>query len=371
MHAYRVFVSKCVVLVCFLPHGSCSSDDPSPPSTAMCSGTTTAADVAKQMNLSGKVVIVTGGDGGMGLPVVEALAKQGATVIIASRNLSKCSSIALRVSSETGSNVQGMQLDLSSFDSVRSFVSNFLAFSSRLDVLINNAGIAGNSQRKSDDGFQLVFAINYMGPFLLTELLLPALRSSGSASNPARVVNVASSEYAIACEAAGWEDGCLQNFDYFPPPVLPNKNVTIHYDDGFVVNRSVELYGFTKFLSIQHALELSRREDSNVEAFSLTPGWVNTSLASPKETSPEQAKEKCKLQYPDPCPYTPEEGAAMAAVCALRNIRSGGYYSRIKGCQEEVVELKRSGFQVSMGAELYNRSLYLIGHAATMANIVV
>lgn len=327
MHAYRVFVSTCVVLVCFLPHGSGSSDDPSPPSTAMCNGTTTAADVAKRMNLSGKVVIVTGGDGGMGLPVVEAFAEQGATVIIASRNLSKCSSIARRVSSETGSNVQGMQLDLSSFDSVRSFVSNFLAFSSRLDVLINNAGIAGNSQRKSDDGFQLVFAINYMGPFLLTELLLPALRSSGS--------------------------------------------VTIHYDDGFVVNRSVELYGFTKFLSIQHALELSRREDSNVEAFSLTPGWVNTSLASPNETSPEQAKEKCKLQYPDPCPYTREEGAAMTAVCALLNIRSGGYYSRINGCQEEVVELKRSGFQVSMGAELYNRSLYLIGHAATMANIVV
>jgi len=361
MSPSQVLVPACAAVAIFLLQGcgGGGGDGPTPPSSAACSGTSTAADVAHGMNLTGKVVIVTGGDGGLGLPVVQALAQQGASVVIASHNLSKCESIARKVASETGSDVVGMQLDLSSFDSVNAFVEQFVSKFSRLDVLVNNAGIAGNSQHKSKDGFQLLFAINYLAPFLLTELLLPTLRRSGSASSPSRVVNVASSEHAIACEAAGWEKGCFKDWSHFPPPVLPNKNVTIHYDDGYVVTRSVELYGFTKLLSIEHALELSRREGVNVKAFSLTPGWVNTSLAS--DASPKQAKEKCKLQLPAPCPYTREEGAAITAFCALRSTVSGGYYSRIKNCQEDVVDSKDSGFQESMGPGLYNRSLHLVG----------
>jgi NAD(P)-dependent dehydrogenase (short-subunit alcohol dehydrogenase family) len=366
----EALVSACLAFA-FLLSSGCASHEPSLAVSATCSSTSTAADVARGINLTGKVVIVTGGDGGLGLPAVEAFAEQGATIVIASRNLSKCLEIAREVRSKTGSNVEGMELDLSELDSVRAFVKQFFSFSPRLDVLINNAGIAGNSQHTSKDGFQMVFAINYLGPFLLTELLLPALRSSGSAKSPSRIVNVASSEHAIACEAAGWEEGCFKSFRYFPPPVMPDRNVTIHYDDGFVVTRSVELYGFTKLLSIEHVLELARREGSNVKAFSLTPGWVNTSLASPHETSPEQAKEKCKLQKPDPCPYSSEEGAAIIAFCALRSTVSGGYYSRIKRCQEDLVETNRSGFREPMGSELYNRSLDLVGLLAAAERVLV
>merc|ERR1712232_508143 len=102
---------------------------------------------------------------------------------------------------------------------------------------------------------------------------------------------------------------------------------------------------------------LSRREGSNVKAFSLTPGWVNDSLGVYPGINPIAVKEKCNLQRPDPCPYTAQEGAAITVFCALRSTVSGGYYSRIRGCQEDAVE--SNGFQPDMGIELYNRSLRL------------
>jgi len=371
----RILLAVCMGGALILLHGR-GSDGPTSPSAATCSGTSTAAEVARGMTLKGKVAIVTGGDGGLGTIVVKTLAEQGATVIIASHNLAKCEDIARKVVHETGSDVRGMHLDLSSFASVRAFGKQFLGNFSRLDILINNAGFAGNSQQKSKDGFQLLFAINYLGPFLLTELLLPTLRSSGSASSPSRVVNVASSEHAIACEAAGWKKGCFKDWSHFPPAVLPDENVTIHYDDGLNVTRSVELYGFTKLLVIEHALELSRREGSTVKAFSLTPGWVNDTLGNPTGgIDPVQAIEKCDEQRygtpPNPCPYTPEEGAAIIVFCALRSIVSGGYYSRIKHCQEDVVASKSSGFRDSMGPELYSRSLQLVGFLPATVKLVV
>eukprot|EP00929_Paragymnodinium_shiwhaense_P111276 TRINITY_DN7904_c0_g1_i3.p1 TRINITY_DN7904_c0_g1~~TRINITY_DN7904_c0_g1_i3.p1 ORF type:complete len:263 (+),score=41.13 TRINITY_DN7904_c0_g1_i3:315-1103(+) len=251
-----------------------------------------------------------------------------------------------------------MRLDLASFASVRTFVKEFLGNHSRLDLLINNAGIDNNPQFKSKDGFQLLFAVNYLGPFLLSDLLLPTLRRSGSASSPARVVNVASSEHAIACDAAGWAKGCLGDWTYFPPPVVPDKNVTIHYPDGTAFTRNVELYGFTKFFAIQHARALAQLHDPAVQAFSLTPGWVNDSLGVFPGISPTAVKYKCSLQEPDPCPYTPEEGAAITAFCALEGTQSGGYYSRIKHCQED--EIFSNGFTDSMLSELYSRSLALV-----------
>lgn len=361
----RAFLLASVVSTALLLHGCGGSGKPTPaPSGATCSGLTTAEDVAAGMDLTGKVAIVTGGDGGLGFPVVRALAQRGAMVVIASRKLSKCEAIANKVKAETGSDVRGMRLDLASFASIRAFVKQFLGNSSRLDIIINNAGIANNPPFKSKDGFQMLFAVNYLGPFLLTELLLPVLRSSGSANSPSRVVNVASSEHRIACEAAGWAKGCLKDWTYFPPPELKEKNVTIHYDDGLVVTRPIELYGFTKMLSIEHVLELSRREGPTVKAFSLTPGWVNDTLGVYKGINPIAVKEKCNLQRPDPCPYKAEQGAAITVFCALRSTVSGGYYSRIKHCSEDVVE--SNGFRDSMGPELYNRSLHLAGESFTV-----
>lgn len=329
--------------------------------------TATAGELAAGIDLKGQVAIVTGGDGGLGYPVVLALAQQGATVVIASRNLSKCEAIAREVAAKTGSKVTGLALDLSDFASIRKFVKQFLLQNQRLDMLINNAGIAENPQHKSKDGFQLLFAVNYLGPFLLTDLLLPVLRNSGTVSSPSRIVSVASSEHRIACEAAGWEKGCLKDWTHFPPPVLEDKNVTIHYDDGLVVTRSVELYGFSKLLSIEYMKQLSRQEGKHVKAFSLTPGWVNDTLGVYPGINPIAVKEKCGQQKGYPCPFTADQGAAITVFCALPCLdsrsgcatESGGYYSRIKKCHADAVE--GNGFTDAMGLELYTKSLKLVG----------
>ena len=321
----------------------------------LCSSRTTASDVARDVNLSGQVAVITGGDSELGMPVVTAFAEQGATVIIASHNLSKCTALAAKVSRETGANVTGMLLDLSSFASVRSFAMRFLSTFSQLHILVNNAGMAGNPAEATVDGFQMLFQVNYLSHFLLTELLLPALRLAGTSDRPARVVHVASTEHRIACEAAGWAEGCLADFRYLPPPpVVPTRNVTIHYKDGQEV-RPLELYGFSKFLLMEHARELSRREaPRHLQVFSLTPGWVNTSLTRSIKMDSPVAKRKCGMQAGYPCPFTPEEGAAITTVCALRATDSGAYYSRIKSCEPD--SIVTHGFEPSMGPVLYERS---------------
>ena len=235
----------------------------------LCSANTTFSDLPKS-NLTGKTAIVTGGGRGGGLITLE-LASRGASVIIASRNLTKSNTVARRIAALTGGNVRASVLDLSSLHSVREFVARL--DEAPVDLLVNNAGIAGNPQHLTADGYQLMFQINYLGPFLLTHLLLPALRLTRG-----RVVNVASSEQAIACQAAGWPLDCLKDFSLLPPPVLPNRNVSIIYHDGMPNEvRPVEVYGVTKTLLIHHAAELALREPA-VSAFAVTPGWVNTSI---------------------------------------------------------------------------------------------
>eukprot|EP00746_Dinoflagellata_sp_MGD_P007708 gnl/MRDRNA2_/MRDRNA2_115316_c0_seq1.p1 gnl/MRDRNA2_/MRDRNA2_115316_c0~~gnl/MRDRNA2_/MRDRNA2_115316_c0_seq1.p1 ORF type:complete len:374 (+),score=65.66 gnl/MRDRNA2_/MRDRNA2_115316_c0_seq1:88-1209(+) len=336
-------------------------------SSAICTGNTTAQDVAKTANLSGKVAIVTGGDGGLGYPVVVALARQGAAVVIATHNQSKGEAAAERAAKESGGKVVAMLLDLSSFVAVKSFVKQFSSvFGANLHILVNNAGIDGNPPHFSTDGFQLLFQINYLSPFLLTELLLPALKNSGTQDFPGKVINVASSEESIACAAANFPEGCLHDWRYLPAPALPQINVTLRYPDGGTEVRPVELYGFTKSLAIQHAKNLAERMllegngTTHVEAFSLSPGWVNTSLTNMIPMNSTTAKRKCEAQgHNNPCPFSPEEGAAISVFCALNATESGAYYSRIRECQTDTAT--SHGFSDAMGPELYRRTLQWVG----------
>ena len=161
-----------------------------------CTSNTTFSEVAPATNLTGFRVLITGGDGGLGYPISLELATRGASVIIASHNLTKCSRVAREISARTGGEVRAMELDLSSLRSVRRLTAQLTSKGQALHLLVNNAGIAGNPQHLSDDGYQLLFQVNYLGPFLLTHLLLPSLRAARG-----RVVNVASSEQAIVCQA--------------------------------------------------------------------------------------------------------------------------------------------------------------------------
>lgn len=328
--------------------------------TLACPGNTTADQVLAELDLSGQVALVTGGDSGLGYATADALARRGAKVVIANRNQTNGERAAREIAATTGGDVRAMLLDLAVLDSVRRFAKSFLEeLGPRLHLLVNNAGIAGPSVR-TVDGFELVFQVDYLGPFLLTELLLPALRGS----TPARIVNVASGVHENACEEAGFPEGCFKDWTYLPPPVVPVKPVTVHYRQGArVVNSST--YGIPKFLNIQHAAALARREQG-IEAFSLTPGFALTGMTSADPTSP-QVRAFCEGQIhpdpslpPNPCPFSAAQGAAVIAFCASgQAAHSGGYYSRTWACEERPVEMH--SFSEAMQLELYERSRAWLG----------
>ncbi|KAG1693561.1 hypothetical protein DVH05_023325 [Phytophthora capsici] len=149
-----------------------------------------AADIPSQEN---KIAIVTGANSGIGYEMALELARKGAHVILACRNevrgLHAQADIqeALATASHAGS-AKFMRVDISDLSSVKSFCEEFHENYDRLDVLINNAGIAGSTYSKTVDGYELIFATNYLGHFALTARLLDLLKKS----TDARVVSVSS-----------------------------------------------------------------------------------------------------------------------------------------------------------------------------------
>jgi len=140
--------------------------------------------------MTGKVVVVTGANSGIGKMTAVGLARAGATVVMACRDLDKSSPALSDVRSLSGSDrVHLMQLDLASQASIRAFVQEFASQYERLDVLVNNAGVVSPKRRETADGFELHFGVNHLGSFLLTTLLLPVLERSA----PSRVLLVAGS----------------------------------------------------------------------------------------------------------------------------------------------------------------------------------
>ena len=117
------------------------------------------------------------------------MAKRNARVILACRSVERGETAAVEVRKRSGNdNAVFVQLDLASLDSVRKFAAKILEEEPRIDILINNAGVVSNDFTKSADGFELTFAINHLGHFLLTNLLLDRIKEAPSA----RIVNVSS-----------------------------------------------------------------------------------------------------------------------------------------------------------------------------------
>jgi NAD(P)-dependent dehydrogenase (short-subunit alcohol dehydrogenase family) len=137
-----------------------------------------------------QTVLVTGATDGLGRALARELAGRGATVLLHGRDQERLEETRHEIEQATGSDrLRGYRADLSSLQQVRRLGREVAAQQARLDVLVNNAGIAGEGPRElSADGHELRFAVNYLAPFLLTQLLLPLLRRSA----PARVVNVSS-----------------------------------------------------------------------------------------------------------------------------------------------------------------------------------
>ncbi|SHF65035.1 NAD(P)-dependent dehydrogenase, short-chain alcohol dehydrogenase family [Mariniphaga anaerophila] len=140
-------------------------------------------------DLTGKIVVVTGGNSGLGFESVETFAEHGARVVLACRSLEKGEKAREGImNAEPAGTVDVAELDLASLESVRGFAENFLLKYSRLDVLLNNAGIMTTPYFQTKDGFEGQNGTNHLGHFALTGLLMPALRKTPAS----RVVSVSS-----------------------------------------------------------------------------------------------------------------------------------------------------------------------------------
>jgi NAD(P)-dependent dehydrogenase (short-subunit alcohol dehydrogenase family) len=147
------------------------------------------ADIPDQ---TGRTAVVTGANGGLGLETARALAGAGATVVMAARNQEKAAAAeaAIRKGAPEAS-LEVVRLDLGSLASVREAAAQILAARQTIEILVNNAGVMGIPERRTDDGFEMQFGVDHLGHFALTALLMPALLRADAA----RVVTVTSTAH--------------------------------------------------------------------------------------------------------------------------------------------------------------------------------
>lgn len=212
---------------------------------------TTAEQAARDVDLHGKNVIVTGANGGIGLETVRVLAKHGANVVIASRDATRAQQALQTIkTSNPEAQVEVMQLDLASLASVREFAEQYKRLNRPLHILINNAGIMACSYAKTVDGYESQFATNHLGHFLLTNLLIDELERGA----PSRVVSVSSKAHQMSG----------MDFDN----LLSEKS----YGAWAAYSRS-------KSANILFAVELNKRFASRgIYANALHPGMIKTDL---------------------------------------------------------------------------------------------
>ncbi|CAA7263255.1 unnamed protein product [Cyclocybe aegerita] len=149
------------------------------------------------LDMKGKVVIVTGGNGGIGLETVRLLARSGAKVYLAARDQGRAEACIERLKREGsepgGGEVTWLKLDLSDPRDAKKCAQDFLAKESRLDVLVNNAGMLSAPHTIGPDGVSTLATVNYLGPYVFTRTLLPLLQLTAKESNSdVRIVNVSS-----------------------------------------------------------------------------------------------------------------------------------------------------------------------------------
>jgi NAD(P)-dependent dehydrogenase (short-subunit alcohol dehydrogenase family) len=170
-----------------------------------------------------RVVLLTGGTSGIGAAAARALVERNLTVVIVGRDRTRCeSTIALiKQATPTGA-VDYLLADLSSQAGVRYIAEEFRRRYGSLHVLINNVGGLFMNRRQSVDGIELTLALNHLGPFLLTNLLLPLM----SASAPARIINVSSSAHQLSTglrrDDLQWRRGLYRGFPAYRQSKLAN-----------------------------------------------------------------------------------------------------------------------------------------------------
>ncbi|KAF7700016.1 dehydrogenase/reductase SDR family member 13b.1 [Silurus meridionalis] len=256
-----------------------------------------------KVQLHGKTVIVTGSNTGIGRETAVDLARRGARVILACRSKVRAAGALAIIKRESRSNnVAFMELNLASQKSVRSFAETFLKTEKRLDILINNAGVY--MQGTTEEGLGLMFGVNHIGHFLLTNLLLDRLKECG----PSRVVTVSS-----VCHDYGKLDFNL---------LSAHKE----FGKGNSFMDVFRIYSNSKLCNVLFTHELAKRlQGTQVTCYSLHPGAINSELARSYPVLKQVLKVIGALFFKDV-----ESGAQTTLYCALQEGiegLSGQYFS--------------------------------------------
>jgi retinol dehydrogenase-12 len=274
-----------------------------------------------EQDLKGRTLLVTGANSGIGRATAEALAARGAAVVMASRAAQRTLPVLEDLRRKhPGADLEFLALDLASLRAVKESAERFLATGRPLDVLINNAGIAA-TPGVTQDGFEVTFGTNHLGPFLFTSLLLPRLQEA----KRARIVNVASRAHQ---QARGIDWAMLER---------PTRSV----------KERLRMYGVSKLMNVLHAAELARRlAGTSVTTYSLHPGVVASDIW---REAPWPIRPVMKLFM-----LSNEEGARTSLYCAtapeLENV-SGRYYD-----DRREQSPSRLAQDVALARELYERS---------------
>jgi len=304
---------------------------------------TTATEVIRGVDLSGKNAIVTGGYSGIGLETARAILSAGAKVVVPARDLAKARNALASVRSATIETI-----DLMDPVSIDAFATWFVDSGQPLHILVNNAGIMANPLTRDDRGYESQFATNHLGHFQLTVRLWPALQRA----NGARVVSLSS---------------------------VGHRRAQIDFEDPNFERREYDrwaAYGQSKTANALFALSLdSVGEPHGIRAFSVHPGGVITDLI--RHMSAEELRGYGVLDGQgrpiiDPARNmkTPEQGAATSVWCATSSQLEGlgGVYCencdiaiQVPGDSTELRGVRPWAINRTFARELWNLSERLTG----------
>ncbi|XP_053198001.1 retinol dehydrogenase 12, like [Scomber japonicus] len=253
---------------------------------------------SSDQKLEDQTVVITGANTGIGKETAIDLAKRGARVIIACRDMEKAQEAVKEVISNSGNeNVVCMKLDLADIKSIREFAEAINKDEPKLNILINNAGVMVCPYGKTADGFEMQIGVNHMGHFLLTHLLIDLIKRSA----PARIVTVSSMAHS-------W--GSIN---------LEDINSEKSYDKKAAYSQS-------KLANVLFTRSLAKKlEGTGVTTYSLHPGVVQTDLWR-HLNGPQQFV----MKMVSPFTKTSVQGAQTTIYCAVEPTlekESGGYYS--------------------------------------------
>ena len=282
-----------------------------------------------EKSLEGRVALVTGANTGIGKVTALELARRGARVIVGVRSVEKAVPLLEESRAALGRDaIDALPLDLADHASIRTFAAEVLARTESLDLLINNAGLAG-TRGMTKSGFELTFGVNHMGTFLLTSLLLDRIvRSSKASSSNAgahsRIVTVASKAH-YKC----------------------NDFTLAHVRERTRTVTGVPEYNHSKLANILFSAELARRlAGTGVTTYSLHPGVVATDVW---RSVPWPFRSVIKLGM-----ITPEQGALTTLHCATSaeaGAQTGLYYD-----SQKVKEPSKLAQDKQLAAELWVQS---------------